>query len=434
MLPLNRSAYLKDGVWNAVFSARTSWVEKDNFAHGWIKVVNHDFIPDRSLTQYRSQRSFGNHKGIAIFNDLAGMTIIHFSYVRIEDHHNPDEWLKRINFYTGIPEAMSERHTIHSIHCINHSGVLRRNDVDYHFVKITKWQHLFPFQLNRYVKKLLPDVIILHGLHFSWQILLLRIQLGRNIKLFAQHHAEQPLRLHRKFLQRLNDRFISGYFFTSDKQAEHWLKKKQIKSASKVHEIMEASSVFYPIPKAIARAHTLIRSSPAYLWVGRLDTNKDPLTLAKAFVNFLTTAPQARLYVIYQQDDLLDDVKKITDEYPENIFLIGKISHSELLYWFNSADFIISTSHYEGSGIAVCEAMSCGCIPVLTDIPSFRMMTGEGRCGLLFSPGDTRSLAEALIKSQKLNIEDMRKEVLDYFSANLSFKAIADRMTEVLNS
>jgi glycosyltransferase involved in cell wall biosynthesis len=107
-------------------------------------------------------------------------------------------------------------------------------------------------------------------------------------------------------------------------------------------------------------------------------------------------------------------------------------SDGELSYWYNGADFIISTSHYEGSGISVCEAMSCGCIPIVTDIPSFRMMTRGGECGLLFHPGDADQLNIALIKSVTLNVQTEREKVLNQFDENLSFKAIASAMLGAL--
>ena len=88
--------------------------------------------------------------------------------------------------------------------------------------------------------------------------------------------------------------------------------------------------------------------------------------------------------MIYHTDELISDIKKLlpVKSGDQPVMLVGKIQHSELLYWFNSADFYLSASHYEGSGTALCEAMSCGCIPLVTDIPSFRMMSGNS--GLLY--------------------------------------------------
>ena len=73
--------------------------------------------------------------------------------------------------------------------------------------------------------------------------------------------------------------------------------------------------------------------------------------------------------MIYQTEELLVEIKNIIEKENKNaIQLVGNIPHNEMLYWYNSADFIISGSHYEGSGTAVCEAMSCGCIPITTNI------------------------------------------------------------------
>ena len=222
--------------------------------------------------------------------------------------------------------------------------------------------------------------------------------------------------------------------FVSFDLAKLWLKAKQIKEYSKIHEVMEASSFFSPMDKEVARSKTNIERQRTYLWVGRLDANKDPLTLIKAFINFLNVAPNDKLYIIFNGDALLSEIENLRREHPQsfqNIFLIGGIAHMDMAYWFNSADFILSTSHYEGSGIAVCEGMSCGCIPILSDIHSFRMMTNEGQCGLLFTPGNVNSLELALVESTLLDISKERDKVLDQFNVNLSFKAIASKMLRV---
>jgi glycosyltransferase involved in cell wall biosynthesis len=98
--------------------------------------------------------------------------------------------------------------------------------------------------------------------------------------------------------------------------------------------------------------------------------------------------------------------------------------------WYNSADFIISGSHYEGSGVSVCEAMSCGCIPLVTDILSFRKITGYGKCGLLYERGNVNALLDVLLKTKHLNIHFERKKVLEQFDSDLSFDAIAKQLNE----
>jgi glycosyltransferase involved in cell wall biosynthesis len=114
-----------------------------------------------------------------------------------------------------------------------------------------------------------------------------------------------------------------------------------------------------------------------------------------------------------------------------SVILVGQKPHEELQYWFNSADVFISGSHYEGSGTAVCEAMSCGCVPLVTDIPSFKMITDNGKCGLLYPPGDEDMLLSALIATEKMNMAEKRDLSLEHFGKKLSFKAIAANIQQI---
>jgi glycosyltransferase involved in cell wall biosynthesis len=141
--------------------------------------------------------------------------------------------------------------------------------------------------------------------------------------------------------------------------------------------------------------------------------------------------------MIYQTDELLPEMKDLinTDNKTrESIVLVGKVEHRQLQSWYNAADFFISGSHYEGSGISVCEAMSCGCIPVLTNIISFRRMTGPGKCGFLYEPGNADQLSSILLKTKELDIEFEKRKALKQFTNELSFQAIAKKITRIFNS
>jgi len=78
--------------------------------------------------------------------------------------------------------------------------------------------------------------------------------------------------------------------------------------------------------------------------------------------------------------------------------------------------------------------MSCGCMPLVTDILSFRMITDNGRCGLLYEAGNEAALLSALIQTQQMDIAAKQKIALAYFRSNLSFEAIARKMEEVAGS
>lgn len=360
------------------------------------------------------------------------MNIIHLSYARCQEQYDPVAWLNHLSFFTGILDSMKEHALVKSVHCIFYEGVLQRLGVEYHFLNLTKWESIFPFRINSYIKDLHPDVVIVHGLVFPWQLLLLRFVLNKQVKIVVQHHAEKPLRFHKKFFQKIADQYIQAYFFSSNDLATPWIKAGQLKNSSKVHEVMEVSSTFYPIEE-------IQKATPdyttRYIWVGRLDANKDAFTLIKAFKQFVAIKAEVKLLIIFRGDMLLQETKHLLDEggTTNQITLLEDVNHHELLQWYNKAAFVISTSHYEGSGTAVCEAMSCGCIPILTDIPSFRMMTNHGQVGFLFEPGNSTELKDALVKSTQVNVENEQKRVLHQYKSTLSFKAISDKMLHVIN-
>jgi glycosyltransferase involved in cell wall biosynthesis len=361
------------------------------------------------------------------------MKILHLSYAMVPDYNDPDEWFVRIGFFTGVLRALATEHEVVSVHCINYSGFVKNNGVSYRFFCTSRWQQILPFRIHRFVKEFIPDAVIVHGLIFPWQVILLRFQLGSGVKIIAQHHAERPFGDIRQFLQKWADRYTSAYLFASSDLGKLWVERGQIESIGKVKIVMGTSSPFYPVEKQKARSITGVSGEPVYLWVGGLDDNKDPLTVVRAFIRFCRSSKKARLYMIYQTFQLLDEVKACVADSGEAICLVGKVNNAELLHWYNSADFIISSSHYEGSGIAVCEALSCGCIPLLTDIPSFRMMTDNGRLGLLYTAGDMEALLNCLNKSVKLDREEFSGSILEYFSNELSFDANARKIVEVIN-
>ncbi|EHQ27372.1 glycosyltransferase family 4 protein [Mucilaginibacter paludis] len=365
------------------------------------------------------------------------MKIVFASYVYSPGFSNPESWLNRINFYTGILEALAAKQQVISIEQIDYEGEYLNKGVHYHFKRFSKIGLIFPLQMHQFIKGLEPDIVFIHGLHFPLQLIQFKLCLGSATRIIVQHHAEQPFTGVKKLLQQLADRGVDAYLFASRELGMEWVEKGNLQKADKIQGVMEVSSVFYPVDKDIALAKTGINGAPIFLWVGRLNQNKDPLNVVKAFLKFAEVNISARLYMIYQTEELLPEVLALLDEQkaPCNLVtLVGKVSRPDLLYWFNSADFLISGSFYEAAGVAVCEAMSCGCIPVLTDISSFRMMTNNGNCGLLYEPGSEAALLSALQKTQEMDIEEGKKKSIKYFQSNLSFQAIAQGIERVVTS
>jgi len=74
-----------------------------------------------------------------------------------------------------------------------------------------------------------------------------------------------------------------------------------------------------------------------------------------------------------------------TDEEFGNITYLKSIPNTEMPWLYSACDGLILASSAEGMSRAVLEAMSCGCAPILSDIPS--NMEVAGSCGRYFNSG-----------------------------------------------
>jgi len=361
------------------------------------------------------------------------MRFVFLSYNYSPGIHSPQAWIDRIKFYVGSLEALAKTNTAIRVDQVDYEGEYMHNGVKYHFINDGKKKNYFPKKLNRFVRSLQPDVVVVSSFLFPLQVIQLRRALGKKVKIIIQNHADKPFTGIKRYLQQRASKSVDAFIFASQAMGEEWVDKGNIDQKKKIHEIVGGSSLFYPVEKTIAKLKTKVTGSPVFLWVGRLNANKDPLLVVRTFLEFAGTQPFARLYMIYQEEDLLPEVEQAVYAHKNAaaVMLVGRIPNDELLYWFNSADFYISASHYEGSGTALGEAMSCGCVPVVTDIFSFRAITNNGDCGLLYEPGNAPALMNVLQTAVGMNREEKQRKCIDWFNNELSFEAIGRKFYEV---
>jgi glycosyltransferase involved in cell wall biosynthesis len=246
--------------------------------------------------------------------------------------------------------------------------------------------------------------------------------------LTVSYHGGAPRRepwlrgVERRMLQR-----CQAAFFTSTSQAEPWLAKGLL-THEQVVPCMEVSSTFRPADRKAARARTNMHGSPVFAWNARLHPIKDPLTALKGFALIRERWPNARLYMIYLTTEMQNEVVSAIAANPllkDAVEMRGKIPPQDVEDFLNSADFLVQTSVREFSSYSVLEAMSCGVIPIVTDIPAFRAMTDDGSCGILFPVGDDKSMAERTLGCDLRNLPALSQTVRDRFVKFLSYDAIA---------
>ncbi len=312
----------------------------------------------------------------------------------------------------------------------------KAKDNTYRFFRGSNRFWHIPLAATRYIKQHRPDFVLVQGLIFPFQTILLSLVLGRKTKIMVQHHGERPFSGFKRVLQKLADRFIAAYLFTSNDNAVEWVNCGIIKNSSKCFEVLEASTALVQEDKNSSRALLGMGSETVFLWVGRLHPLKDPLTVLKAFERFLQTGATSKLYMIYQTAELLPAIQQMlgsNTQLDASVILVGKTDHNKLAGWYSAADFFVSGSHKEGSGYALLEAMACGCIPMVTAIPSFKKITGNGGAGFLFEPGNEQMLYDIFCRSGTVSKEQFSQKVKTHFSTALSFKKIAEDIFSLCN-
>jgi len=288
-----------------------------------------------------------------------------------------------------------------------------------------------PVSLGACLESLKPEVVLLHSFNHAWQLLWLRRSLPAKTRILVQNHAEQPFRNSFKlWIQRRAARHVAGFLFVSKDQAAPWIERRIIQPRHKVFEVMEGSTTFGMKDRAQCRRRLNLASGPIFLWVGRLDSNKDPLTILRAFHQLKRLGHPFALYMVYNANVLEAEAARFIRENDlgAQVKLVGAVRHEDLEDWHNAADFFILGSHRESGGFALCEALACGCAPIVTNIPSFKTMTDNGRLGWLFEPGNVGQLVEILVRALGTSAESRRTEVRNFFERELSHEAIARKI------
>jgi glycosyltransferase involved in cell wall biosynthesis len=221
---------------------------------------------------------------------------------------------------------------------------------------------------------------------------------------------------------------VDGFFFAAQNLADGWIDRGLISREQRVFEVMEGSTDFRWEERPKARVRTGLTGAPIVLWIGNLTINKDPLTVLDGFEKILLQVPTARLYMAYRGTELLAGVRdriRSSSTLHSAVTLMGSVDHDKLEDIYNSADYFVLGSHYEGSGFALAEAMACGVVPVVTAIPSFIAMTDKGRAGACWTVGDSDAFGRAFLGVLRQSVEDLSERTLRFFDQQLSYPAIA---------
>jgi len=367
------------------------------------------------------------------------MHVVYLNYFYDMDIPSIDALLMRYDTTTewckAVRGAGADRvSVVQRFHC---KATVSLQDVKYHIIhdefpsRLAWWQ--IPRAVHERVAALEPDVVHANGLVLPLGFL--RESLPVGCPIVWQHHGGTSPEGIRKIIRHAAFSVVDGLVFSSPEQGRYWLDEEFVSFDHDMYDVVESSTRFLPASYMDSRKKTGLNGSPQILWVGRLDANKDPITVLRGFAMFVHRRREAHLVMIFGADDLLHEVKMEIETLAigPRVCLLGKVEHTKLVDYYSATDIFVLGSHREGSGFALLEAIACGATPVVTDIPSFRSMTHNGTIGALWSPGDASGLADALKHIPTISAEE-RGKTRRFFADHLSFEVIGKRALAMYRS
>lgn len=134
---------------------------------------------------------------------------------------------------------------------------------------------------------------------------------------------------------------------------------------------------------------------PSVVFAGRLSPEKGVLTLVRAWLKWGAAAPELR---IVGDGDLRGELERLAAAHPEVPIrflgqLAGSAAQEEIAY---SRLLVLPSEWFEGFPMVVREACAFGTPAAVSDIGPLSSIIRQGISGVLFTPGDPRSVLEAV--------------------------------------
>jgi len=307
--------------------------------------------------------------------------------------------------------------------------------INYHFIadggkeQSRKWHSRSQF--NKKVREIIggsgADIIQAHN-PFTAMLHDTLLRQMHPIPYVIQDHSGLNSLKHKQYLKHYLKN-VDGIMFSARGMEKPWL-EANIFEREQCHYVMEASCEWRMDESKLIRS----KQTPALLWVGNLDENKNPLCVLHALAQFKKLQNTFRLTMIYRGGSLESKVEAFIYDHDlqENGLLVGEVERDTLPDYFHSHDYFVGASYKEGSGYSLIEAMSCGLIPILTEIPAYLELTKNEDIGYHFPVNNDLTLLHILseLKPGPVSL-DAKKEIVDFFEKHFSYDALADQTLKI---
>lgn len=119
---------------------------------------------------------------------------------------------------------------------------------------------------------------------------------------------------------------------------------------------------------------------------------------------------------------------------PANLNEVPFVPHDQITTWYGSATYYLQLSVSEGFGNALCEAMLCGCTPIVSNTGAMPMIVGG--TGYVVQHRDVdvleRTIREALSQAAPRGADAMRQRIIHNYPLALRATGLPNIVREVI--
>lgn len=365
------------------------------------------------------------------------LRVVHLNVLPDSERRPPEvlleAWFTLVDVASAVARAGAD---VSVVQAAAQEDLVDRDGVHFHFVRarlptrahraLGLWATPLSRSVFGAVRARHPQAVHFHSLAFPRHVRALARTMPK-VPVLVQDHGDGVARPLGRDLYRRGLSGIAGVAFTSADQATPFRAAGIIAEDVPAFVVPESSSRFTPGDQRAARDASGLTGEPCLLWIGHLNSNKDPLTILDALSEVASELPGVRLWCVFRNAPLLREVEARVGSDPRlagRVHLLGARPRETIETLLRAADFFVLGSRREGSGFSVIEALACGTPPLVTDIPSFRQLTRGGSVGALFPVGDASALASAVLKAAAADRAARRRETRRHFDEHLSFEVL----------
>jgi D-inositol-3-phosphate glycosyltransferase len=198
-------------------------------------------------------------------------------------------------------------------------------------------------------------------------------------------------------------------------------------------------NLFQPEPKQAARKRLGLDPDDIILLnVGRFEPLKGIDRLLEALVH-LRDHRRLRLVIVGGDGDKAPESqflrqKAINLGIGDKVLFAGRIEQKYLPPYYNSADVLVISSHYESFGLVGLEALACGRPVVSTPVGAMERLIQQSQAGQVVRDTLSQSLAkgiQSIITHSTPPADEIRKSVLEYSWSNVASATLKEYETAI---